>query len=102
MPLTVGGVWETTWETNQFGQRTLLPIAKTVESTDRPCTVAGRTFSNCLHLRLAGSGLVSVGDRSATVDVAGEEWFVPAVGYVSGLFAESVRGVPQKTTSASR
>lgn len=96
MPLTVGAAWETTWETNQFGRRTLLPITKTVESTGRACTVAATTFSNCLHLRLSGGGPVSGADgRSATVDVAGQEWFVPAVGYVRGLFAESVRGLPQ-------
>lgn len=95
MPLTVDAAWETTWETNQFGQRTLLPITKTVESIDQPCTVASRTFGECLHLRLTGSGQVKAGERSATVDLAGEEWFVPGVGYVKGLFAEHVRGLPQ-------
>ena len=95
IPIAVGASWETTWETNQFGTRTLLPITKKVESTDRPCTVAGSTFNNCLHLRLAGSGLVSAGDDSAIVDVAGEEWFAPGLGYVKGLFTESARGLPQ-------
>ena len=95
MPLTVGAVWKTTWETNQFGQRTLLPVTKRVESTARPCTAGTTTFHDCLHLRLTGSGPVRADDRSATVDVAGEEWFVPALGYVRGLFAESVRGLPQ-------
>lgn len=95
MPLSVGAAWETTWETNQFGRRALLPMTKTVESTDRPCTAGTRTFEDCLHLRLTGSGPVTAGERLAIVDVAGEEWFVPAVGYVRGVFAESVRGLPQ-------
>jgi hypothetical protein len=94
-PIAVGATWETTWETNQFGKRTLLPMTKKIESTEGPCTVPAGTFSNCLHLRLTGSGPVSADDGSAIVDVDGEEWFAPSVGYVRGIFMESVRGLPQ-------
>ncbi len=95
MPITVGAAWDTTWETNQLGTRTLLPMTKKVESIDRPCTTVAGTFSTCLHLRLIGSGLVRAGEESAVVDVAGDEWFAPGVGYIRGVFEESVRGRPQ-------
>lgn len=95
MPLAAGAAWETTWETNQFGRRTLLPMTKTVESTDRPCTAAAGTFDNCLHLTLNGSGPARADTGSAIVDVTGEEWFAPGVGYVRGLFTESVRDRPE-------
>ncbi len=95
LPITVGAAWETTWETNQFGTRTLLPMTKKVESTDRPCNTAAGAFSTCLHLRLIGSGPVRTAEGSAVVDVAGEEWFAPGVGYIRGVFDESVRDRPQ-------
>lgn len=91
-PLTNGASWAATWETMQSGTRTLLPMRKTVTTTDGVLEVAAGRFTGCLRLAIAGGGPVIIDGARTDVAVAGEEWFAPGVGLVRATFQETVAG----------
>ena len=94
-PLTPGASWSSTWETTQSRSPTLMPMQKTVRTTDGSIEVAAGRFDGCLGLAIAGGGTVATGperDVEEDVVVSGEEWFAPDVGLVRASFREDVAG----------
>lgn len=97
-PLSVGHAWQSTWQSAQFAQMTLIPMTKTVARHDGVITVPAGKFENCLVLTIEGKGLVTAPEGPVQVNVEGEEWFSPGVGLIKGAFRETVEGHPENAT----
>lgn len=97
-PLQVGASWQSTWQSNQLGQTTLIPMTKTVARIDGRITVPAGDFAGCVVVSIRGRGRVTTANDAIDVVVEGEEWFAPDVGLVRGSFREEVPGRPANTT----
>ena len=97
LPLQIGASWQSTWQSNQLAQTTLIPMTKTVARIDGRITLPAGDFDRCLVVSIRGRGQVTTASDSIEIAVEGEEWFAPDVGLVRGTFREEVRGRPANT-----
>lgn len=98
LPLQMGASWQSTWQSNQFSQTTLIPMTKTVARTDGKISLPAGEFEGCLVLSIQGHGQVTAPSGPVEVTVEGEEWFSPGVGLIKGSFREDVAGQPDNAT----
>ena len=98
LPLQVGTSWQSTWQSSQLAQTTLIPMTKTVARIDGRIALPAGVFDRCLVVSIRGRGQVTTASESIEITVEGEEWFSPDVGLVRGSFREEVDGRPADTT----
>ncbi|HYN37984.1 MAG TPA: hypothetical protein VES39_01910 [Rhodospirillales bacterium] len=90
LPLNSGTSWSSTWNSARERGRVSFPTVKTITGNRDTVMVPAGTFTDCLHVRIAGRSEVALLAGPATVAVTGEEWYAPDVGFIKGAFRETV------------
>jgi hypothetical protein len=90
VPLADGNTWPSTWQSNREGRRASFPTVKAIAATDETVMVPAGTFSRCIRLRITGKGQANLATGPATIEVHGDEWYAPDVGFIKGVFRETV------------
>ena len=97
-PLREGTGWSSTWQSNQFGVATMIPVSKRVAERGRARASAAGRFDDCLRLQIAGAGTVAAPNGPTAIKVEGEEWYCADIGFVQGAFREDLPEFPVNTT----
>lgn len=90
VPVTVGTNWSSTWESTQAGAQTSLPTVKTIAGIRDTVMVPAGTFADCLHMKIAGKAEVGLPTGPVAIEVTGDEWYAPHIGFIKGAFREVV------------
>ena len=90
VPVTVGTSWSSTWESTRGGTHVLFPTVKTIAGTRDTIMVPAGTLADCLHMKIAGKAEVALPTGPVTIEVAGDEWYAPRIGFIKGAFREVV------------
>ena len=97
-PLRAGTEWASTWQSNQFGAVTMVPIDKRIAQRGRAHACAAGRFDDCLRLDISGGGTVTGPNGPTAIKVDGQEWYCAGVGFVQGVFREDLPDFPVNTT----
>jgi hypothetical protein len=97
VPLADGTTWSSTWQSTQDGRRMSLPTVKAITAVNETVMVPAGTFAGCLRLRITGKADVNLTSGPATIEVQGNEWYAPEVGFIKGAFRETVNGSESST-----
>jgi hypothetical protein len=76
----------------------LVPSVKAIAGVNETVMVPAGTFAGCLRLRITGKADVALASGPATIEVQGDEWYAPQVGFIKGTFRETVSGGHPATT----
>lgn len=87
-PVTAGTSWASVWRSTNG--RISFPTVKTIIGTRETVMVPAGTFAECLQVKITGKEEVALLAGPATIEVAGEEWYAPDVGFIKGAFRETV------------
>lgn len=90
VPVAVGTNWSSTWESTQAGAQTSLPTVKTIAGIRDTVMVPAGTFADCLHMKIAGKAEVGLPTGPVVIEVTGDEWYAPHIGFIKGAFREVV------------
>lgn len=90
VPVTIGTSWSSTWESTWGGTHTSFPTVKTIAGIRDTIMVPAGTFAECLHMKIAGKAEVRLPTGPATIEVTGDEWYAPRIGFIRGAFREIV------------
>ena len=66
------------------------PTVKAIAATDETVMVPAGTFSDCIRLKITGKGQANLASGPATIEVQGDEWYAPDIGFIKGIFRETV------------
>lgn len=97
-PLAEGTSWSSTWQSASTGQRLSVPSVKAIAGVNETVMVPAGTFARCLRLRITGKADVALASGPATIEVQGDEWYAPQVGFIKGTFRETVSAGHPATT----
>jgi hypothetical protein len=97
-PLAEGTTWSSTWQSASTGQRLSVPSVKAIAAVNETVMVPAGTFAGCLRLRITGKADVNLASGPATIELQGDEWYAPQVGFIKGTFRETVNGGHLGTT----
>lgn len=89
-PVEVGTSWSSTWRGARRGMPVSFPVVKAITSVDDTVMVPAGTFADCLHVRISGRVELDLGTGLANVEVTGDEWYAPGVGFIKAAFRETV------------
>lgn len=92
IPVVGGTTWGSTWQSTQEGRQVPVPTVKTITAVNETVMVPAGTFASCLRLRISGKAEVNLASGPATIEVQGEEWYAPGVGFIKGDFRETING----------
>lgn len=90
VPLAGGTNWAAVWRSTSGGTVIAFPTVKSIDSTRETVMVPAGTFTNCVHVRITGKTDTALAKGPATIEVQGEEWYAPGVGFIKGSFRELV------------
>ena len=90
VPLVDGTTWPSTWQSTRDGRQVSFPTVKAIAATDETVMVPAGTFSRCIRLRITGKAQASLASGPATIEVHGDEWYAPDIGFIKGVFRETV------------
>ena len=90
VPLAEGTTWPSTWQSTRDGRRMSFPTVKTIVRTDETVMVPAGTFSDCIRLKITGKGQANLASGPATIEVQGDEWYAPDIGFIKGIFRETL------------
>jgi hypothetical protein len=90
VPLAHGTTWPSTWQSTRDGRRMSFPTVKAIAATDETVMVPAGTFSDCIRLKITGKGQANLASGPATIEVQGDEWYAPEIGFIKGIFRETV------------
>lgn len=91
-PVADGTTWSSSWHTVKEGRRLSVPTVKTIAAGNETVMVPAGTFAGCLRVRITGKVNVNLRSGPSTIDVQGDEWYAPDVGFIKGTFRETVNG----------
>jgi hypothetical protein len=91
-PVADGTTWSSSWHTVKEGRRLSVPTVKTIAAGNETVMVPAGTFAGCLRVRITGKVNVNLRSGPSTIDVQGDEWYAPEVGFIKGTFRETVNG----------
>jgi hypothetical protein len=97
-PLREGTGWSSTWQSDQFGTATMIPINKRIAERGRARASAAGQFDDCLRLQISGAGTIAAPNGPTAIKVEGEEWYCADIGFVQGVFREEFPDFPLNTT----
>ena len=97
-PLREGTAWSSTWQSNQFGAATMIPVSKRIAEQGRAVKSAAGQFDDCLRLQISGAGTIAGPNGPTAIKVKGEEWYCAGIGFVQGVFREELPEFPVNTT----
>lgn len=97
-PVADGTTWSSNWQTVKDGRRLSVPTVKAIAAVNETVMVPAGTFADCLRLRITGKVDVNLRSGPSTIDVQGDEWYAPGVGFIKGTFRETVNGGHLSTT----
>lgn len=97
-PLREGTGWRSTWQSNQFGAATMIPINKRIAERGRAHASTVEQFDDCLRLQISGASTVAGPTGPTAIKVEGEEWYCAGIGFVQGVFREDIPEFPVNTT----
>ena len=97
-PVADGTTWSSNWQTVKDGRRLSVPTVKAIAAVNETVMVPAGTFADCLRLRITGKVDVNLRSGPSTIDVQGDEWYAPGVGFIKGTFRETVNGGHLGTT----
>ncbi len=87
-PITAGTSWSSSWESTRTAAPVRFPTVKTIASTRATVMVPAGTYADCLQVKIAGRTEAASPLRRAAVEVAGEEWYAPRIGFIKSVFRE--------------
>lgn len=87
-PVITGTSWASVWRSTNG--RISFPTVKTITGTRETVMVPAGTFAECLRVKITGKEEVALSAGPATIEVAGEEWYAPDVGFIKGAFRETL------------
>jgi hypothetical protein len=90
LPVADGTAWSSTWQSTRDGRQQPFPTVKAIAATDETVTVPAGTFSGCLRLKIIGKAQVNLPGGPATIEVRGDEWYAPEIGFIKGTFSETM------------
>jgi hypothetical protein len=90
VPLATGTTWASTWQSTHNGSNISFPTVKAISGTKETVMVTAGTFIDCVHVKITGKADVSLASRATTIEVLGDEWYAPNVGFIKGSFREQV------------
>ena len=91
-PVADGTTWSSSWQTVKEGRRLSVPTVKTIAAGNETVMVPAGTFAGCLRVRITGKVNVNLRSGPSTIDMQGDEWYAPQVGFIKGTFRETVNG----------
>lgn len=100
-PIADGTTWSSSWQTVKDGRRLSVPTVKAIAAVNETIMVPAGTFAGCLRLRITGKIDVNLRSGPSTIDVQGDEWYAPGVGFIKGTFRETVNGGHLSTSERS-
>ena len=74
-----------------------LPTVKAITGVNETVMVPAGTFAGCLRLRITGKADIHLASGPATIEVQGNEWYAPQVGFIKGAFRETINGGESST-----
>jgi len=90
VPVADGTTWSSTWQSTRDGRRVSFPTVKAIAATDETVMVPAGTFSGCVRVKITGKGQANLASGPATIEVRGDEWYAPEIGFIKGIFRETV------------
>jgi hypothetical protein len=90
VPVADGTTWSSTWQSTRDGRQVSFPTVKAIAATDETVMVPAGTFSGCIRLKITGKAQVNLMSGPATIEVRGDEWYAPEIGFIKGAFSETV------------
>ena len=90
LPVAAGTSWSSIWKSTRDGGWVSFPTVKTITGTRETVMVPAGTFAECLRVKIAGKAEAALLTGSVTIEVTGEEWYAPDVGFIKGAFRETV------------
>lgn len=90
VPLANGTTWPSTWQSTRAGRPMSFPTVKAIAATDETVMVPAGTFSDCIHLKITGKGQANLASGPQTIEVQGDEWYAPDIGFIKGTFRETL------------
>ena len=90
LPVADGTTWSSTWQSTRDGTRISVPTVKAVAATGETVMVPAGTFAGCLRLHITGKAENTSTGGPATIEVQGDEWYAPEIGFIKGSFREIV------------
>ena len=98
-PLQEGTAWSSTWQSNQFGAVTMIPVDKRIVERGKPIDCRSGRFDDCLRVQISGDGTVNAPNGPTAIKVTGDEWYCAGVGFIQGVFREELPDFPANTIS---
>lgn len=89
-PVAVGTSWSSSWESTGTTTAVRFPTVKTIASTRATIMVPAGTYADCLHVKITGKAEVALPRGRTTIEVAGEEWYAPRIGFIKSVFRETL------------
>ena len=90
MPLVDGTTWPSTWQSTRDGRQVSLPTVKAIAATDEMVIVPAGTFSRRIRLKITSKAQANLASGPSTIEVHGDEWYAPDIGFIKGVFRETV------------
>lgn len=90
IPIVPGTSWSSSWQSTTGGTPVDFPTVKAISTIRETVIVPAGTFADCLRIRIAGKNELGLPKGQTIIEVRGEEWYAPGVGFIKGTFRETV------------